>query len=358
MSFSFYRQERAGRPMSGGFVVLMAQFGLAYVLLRLFERIALPVRAPRLERRPPAPEAIRAISPAREPTEDFPRGARKVDWLHVGKRVIDDFSRHRIMALSAEMTFYSLLAIFPGVAALVSLYGLFLNPAAIESQMHALAGLMPGGGIDLLDAQIRTLVQTPNRSLGIGFVIGLAVALWSANSGMKSIFDAMNIVREREEERGFVRLTLVTLALTCGALLLVIVALAGMVAVPIVLSFIHAGGWAWAFWVARWPALFVLVAVNLALLYRCGPSRRDRSWRWITAGSGFASIAWLAASMLFSWYVANFGSYNKTYGSLGAAVGFMTWMWISGIVILLGAEIDAKAEEQMAPLANSIERKP
>jgi membrane protein len=274
------------------------------------------------------------------------QGRERVSWFALVKSVAINFNRHRVMALSAEMTFYSLLAIFPAIAALVSLYGLFADPVSIGADLQGLAGVLPSGAIELIGGEVKALVATPGKSLGLGFAAGLAIALWSANSGMKSVFDALNVVFEEVETRSFVALTLETLAITCAALVAVIVALAAIVAAPVALHF--AGGQDWSVLIAwgRWPALVVVVSLVLSVIYRFGPSRSEAKWRWLTPGSVVASIVWLATSMLFSWYVENFGNYNKTYGSLGAAVGFMTWMWLSGMIVLLGAEIDARTERR------------
>jgi len=181
------------------------------------------------------------------------------------------------------------------------------------------------------------------------FVFGLAVSLWSANAGMKTVFDALNIVYDEEEKRSFVRLNLQSLAFTLGAIAFLILAVGGIVAIPIVLNFLGLGsGLEWLIFLGRWPLLVVIIVLGLAVLYRYGPSRDTAQWAWVTPGGLVAVGLWLAASLLFSWYASNFGSYNETYGSLGAVIGFMTWIWLSAIVVLLGAEINAEAEHQTA----------
>ena len=268
-------------------------------------------------------------------------------WKGIISRTYADIGRNRILALSAGVTFYAILALFPAIAAFVSLYGLFANPVAINSQIQSLAGVMPGGAIEVIEGQISSLTHAGGGSLGLGFAIGLVTALWSANAGSKAIFDALNVVYGEEEKRGFMRLTLTSLAFTCGAIVFLAIILGALIAIPIALKFLDLGGASsWLLWAARWPALLVLVGLVLAVLYRFGPSIGKPKWRWVTPGSALASVVWLGASMLFSWYVSSFGSYNKTYGSLGAAVGFMTWMWISGIIVLIGADINAQSERQ------------
>ena len=179
--------------------------------------------------------------------------------------------------------------------------------------------------------------------------MGLAIALWSANQGIKALFDSLNIVYNETEKRSFLRLTVITLGFTLGIIVFLIVALAGVVVIPIVLQFIGLhGATAVLLRFARWPVMLVLVALFLAVIYRYGPSREHARWQWVSWGSAFAAIAWIAASLLFAWYVASFGSYNKTYGTLGAAVGFMTWIWISAAIVLLGGVLNAELEAQTA----------
>jgi membrane protein len=166
---------------------------------------------------------------------------------------------------------------------------------------------------------------------------------------MKSIFDALNIVYKEREKRGFIKLNLVSLAFTLAALLFVLLAIACIVALPAVFSSTDtSGGTALVAKFVRWPVLLLVIGLALAVLYRYGPSRSEPKWRWITWGSAFAAVGWIVVSILFSWYTANFGTYNKTYGSLGAVVGFMVWIWLSTAVILIGAELDAEMEHQTA----------
>ena len=166
---------------------------------------------------------------------------------------------------------------------------------------------------------------------------------------MKSLFDTLNIVYGEKEKRGFLMLNAVSLSFTLAGILFVLAALGAVVVIPVVLNFVGLSNFAdLMLRIARWPAMFVAVALAFALIYRYGPSREAPQWRWITWGSAVAAVLWLVASGLFSWYAASFGKFNETYGSLGAVIGFMTWLWISAIVILLGAELDAEMEHQTA----------
>ena len=270
-------------------------------------------------------------------------------WKDILLRVYNGISDDRILANAAGVTYYALLALFPGIAALVSIYGLFADPGAIISHVDAVAGFAPGGAIDVIRDQLARLSAQGGTTLGVSFLIGLVISLWSANSGIKALFDSLNVVYQEEEKRGFIRLNTVTLSFTITTIAFLLVALACVVALPVVLNhFPVPRVTSLLLDIARWPILLALVSLGLTLIYRYGPSRAEPRWQWITWGSAFAAIAWLAASALFSWYAAHFGSFNKTYGSLGAIIGFMTWMWLSIIVVLVGAKLNAEIEHQTA----------
>lgn len=276
------------------------------------------------------------------PTEIPAKGWKDILW-----RTYQEFGKDRITSVAAGVTYYALLAVFPAIAALVSIYGLFADPATIQDHLNTMSGFMPGGAMDIIGEQVKRIASKGGGALGFGFIFGLAVSLWSANAGMKAVFDALNIVNNEDEKRSFIRLNLTSLSFTLGAIVFILVALAGIVVLPIILNFIGLGsGTEWLLAIARWPLLLIGVTFGLSLIYRFGPSRDKAEWRWVTPGGIVAAVLWIAVSMLFSWYVSNFGSYNETYGSLGAVIGFMTWIWLSSIVVLLGAEINAEMEHQ------------
>jgi membrane protein len=270
-------------------------------------------------------------------------------WKDVAVRVYNEISDDRILIIAAGVTFYVLLALFPGIAGLIALYGLYADPGTVAQHLDNLSGVLPEGGLQIIREQIQRLTAQPAQRLGIATFIGLAVSLWSANGGMKGMFDALNVVYHEKEKRGFIHLNAVSLAFTLGLIVFVLLALAAVTIVPLALSYLglsHVMELLVRF--GRWPILLVVVGLVIALVYRYGPSRDKPQWRWITPGSAFASIAWLCGSALFSWYAANFGSYNATYGSLGAVIGFMIWLWLSNILILLGAKVNAEIEHQTA----------
>jgi membrane protein len=289
-----------------------------------------------------------AAEPGRGREADSPTQIPAQGWKDVLWRVYGRFGHDRVLAIAAGVTFYALLAIFPAIAALVSLYGLFADPGTVQSHLNTLGSFLPGGALDIVGEQVKRIASKPGGTLGFGFVIGLGTALWSANAGMKAVFDALNIVYQEDEKRGFIKLNLVSLTFTLSAIAFILLAMGGVVVLPIVLKWLPIGGPVveWTLSILRWPILLAGVMAGLAAVYRWGPSRDDAQWKWITPGSIFAAVIWVGGSMLFSWYVSKFGSYNETYGSLGAAIGFMTWIWLSTIIVLLGAEINAETEHQ------------
>jgi membrane protein len=267
-------------------------------------------------------------------------------WKDILLRVWKNIGEDRVMLVAAGVTFYCLLAIFPAIAALVAIYGFFSDPASISSHVDKLSGVMPGGALDVIRNQMNQVASQGPSKLGVAFIISFLVSLWSANAGIKSILDALNLVYDEPEKRGLIRLNLLSLAFTVAAILFILVAIACIAALPAVASSQLQGATAVIAQIVRWPILFIIIAVGLAFVYRYGPSRAEPQRRWITWGSAFASIAWIAVSLGFSWYAANFGSYNKTYGSLAAVVVLMFWLWLSAAIILIGAELDAEMEHQ------------
>ncbi len=270
-------------------------------------------------------------------------------WKDIIVRIYKEIGDDRVVPLAAGVTYYALLAIFPAIAALVSIFGLFADTAVISEQLRGLSSFIPAGAIEVIEEQLRRLASQGEQALGLTFVTGLLLSLWSSNAGMKALFDSLNIVYDEIEKRSFIRLNAISLAFTFGAIVFIMLALFAVVVLPVALKFVGLERQTeFLLTVLRWPAIFVVVAFAVALIYRHGPSREKAKWRWLTWGSVVASLLWIGVSMLFSWYATNFGNYNETYGSLGAVVGFMVWIWLSTITVLLGAELDAEMEHQTA----------
>lgn len=332
---------RAWRPLLSAIGVI----GTAYLVLDGARRELPPGRASAPARTPNgwAPhDQAGADSQADSPAEIPAPG-----WRETLKRTAKKFSDNQLMSQAAGVTFYALLAIFPAITAVVSIYGLFADPASIKSHVDMLGTLLPSGGMEIITDQINRLTQNPPGRLGLGAVLGILAAVWSANQGSKAMFSALNVVYGEREQRGFITLTAVSLAMTAGAIVFLLVGLGAVVLVPLLLErFGLSGVFDATASLLRWPLIVLVLTLMLSVLYRFGPSRPLAAWRWVTWGGAVAAIAWVILSIAFSWYVAHFGSYNKTYGSLGAAIGFMTWIWLSGTVVLLGGQLNAELEMQ------------
>lgn len=270
-------------------------------------------------------------------------------WKDTVWRVWQSLGEDHISLVSAGTAFFLLLAIFPALTAFVSTYGLVADPATIQGHVEMLRGVTPEAAIEIIETQLTRLVEQGDTTHGVTFLIGLAAALWSANAGMKSLFEAMNVAYGEAEERSFIWLNIISLTVTIGAMVLLVLFLVAIGVVPAVIAFMGLdGALGWVVSLLRWPVILVLGGLALAVLYRVGPSREPARWRWITPGSVFASAGLLVASMLFSFYLSNFADYNETYGSLGAVIALMMWLWISAMVILIGAELNAELEHQTA----------
>lgn len=276
------------------------------------------------------------------PSEIPGRGWKDILW-----RTYQEIGRDRVLLVAAGVTFYLLLAFVPALAALISLYGLFADPATIGEHVKQLSGAIPDGAMEIIDDQLKRLSAQGETTLGLTSAISLAVVLWSANAGVKALFEAMNVAYDEEEKRSFVKLNLLSLAFTLGTIASIILLLGTAVLLPVILEGLGVAG-EFVIRIASIAALTLLLTVALAALYRWGPSRETAKWRWITPGAVLTIIVTIVASVLFSWYVSNFGSYNATYGSLGTVVGFMTWMWITMIILVCGAELNSEAEHQTA----------
>ena len=245
------------------------------------------------------------------------------------------------------MAFFGFLSLFPAIIAAVLAYGLFADPKQIRDQAESVATALPSAARDLLLQQIETLTATPQQSLGIGLIISLAAALWSASGGVGHLMSAVNSAYDEEETRGFVRRKTLALLLTLGAIVFSLVTIGLIAVAPVVLDandmsvLMRLGLEA-----ARWLLLLGAVTVALAVVYRIAPDRDAPKLSWVSVGALVATVVWLVVSLAFSLYVDNFGSYGETYGSLAAVVVLLLWLWITVYVILLGAEINAESEEQ------------
>ena len=294
-----------------------------------------------------------ALPHERDAQAGNPPAAGRANWKTILWRLYERSNDDRLLATAGGVVFFGLLAVFPAVTALVSSYGLFADPATIGSNLQTLALMLPEGSFQIVQDQIARVLTKGTGALGGTFLFGLALALWSANAGVKAIIDALNVAHEVRESRSFIRLNLLSLALTAGGIAALLLMVAAVVAFPLAidrigldLGFGPESGFILG--LARWPLLFIVLLVALSVLYRFGPDRPVARWEWMEAGTLAAAALWIAGSAALSWYLSNFGNYNATYGSLGAAIGLMMWMWMSATIVLFGAELNSEIERQTA----------
>ena len=270
-------------------------------------------------------------------------------WRDILVRVVWALPEDRVLSTAGGVAFFALLSVFPALATVVSLYGLFSDAASIPGHLALLDGLVPDGVLLLVAQELTRVASQRTDALGFAFTTGLAIALWSANSGVAALFDALNVVYREREKRSLLRFYATTFLFTLGGIVFMLSAVGAVVVLPVALGLLGMATQAErVVSILRWPLLLLAIMAALALVYRFGPSRRLAKWRWVSWGSAVAALLWIAASMLFSWYVASFDSYNRVYGSLGAGIGFVTWIWISAVIVLAGAELNAEMEHQTA----------
>ncbi|HEY4029548.1 MAG TPA: YihY/virulence factor BrkB family protein [Caulobacteraceae bacterium] len=280
---------------------------------------------------------------ANAPDEIPPRGWRDILW-----RAWKEFNEDQILNVSAGVAFFGVLALFPGMAAFVSLYGLFADVGEAQAHLAALAGVIPADTLTFIGQEMTRIAASKSASLSLTFAFSFLLSIWSANAGVKGLFSGLNVAYEEREKRSFLKLNLTSLAFTVLLLVFLAVAMAAVVAAPVAMQALYLDPQSRILAALRWPGLLLVVMAGLSILYRFGPSREQPRWRWVTVGGSVAALGWLAVSLLFSWYVASFAHYDVTYGSIGAVVGFMTWLWLTATVILLGAELNAEVEHQTA----------
>ena len=271
----------------------------------------------------------------------------KRGWKDILLRTKDEIAEDHVSLIAAGVAFYALLAIFPGIAAMMAIAGLVVQPSFIADQINQIAAVMPKEAAQIVIDQAIAIAGSREGGLGLAAVVGIILALWSASAGMSSMMEGLNVAYDEEEKRGFVKRTFVRLALTIGVIIGFLLTALAMVAVPAVLHFVPLGGLSdTLIMLVRWPIVAAIAVVGLAIMYRYGPSRDHPEWKWVTPGAIAAVVLWLVASVAFAFYVRNFGSYNETFGSLGGVVIMLMWLWISAYIVLLGGELDSEMEAQ------------
>lgn len=275
------------------------------------------------------------------------------------KALLSAIKRDRLSLVAAAVGFRAVLSVFPALAAVVSLYGLLADDAAARSHADAIGAVVPADVQRLLHSELRRLAATAANTLGAGLIVGILVALWSAQQGTAALLQALNIVYQVQERRGFLRRTVLSLALTGAAVIVAVLLLAAVVLVPSLIGSLPGTRLAGVVTrVLRWPALAVLTLLALEALYHWGPSRARPRWRWVSWGSALGTMLWLLGSYGFSFYIEHFGSYDRTYGSVAAVFILLTWLYLAGYVVLLGAEVNALQKPSPAKPALPVKKVP
>ncbi len=278
---------------------------------------------------------------------ESPRQIPKAGWRDILLRVKEEISRKNLSMIAAGVAFYAFFAIFPALVAMVSLFGLFSDPQQVHEYISVLAQVVPPEAFRRIDEQLSRIAATSGGALTVGFFGGLAVALWSTARGIKALMAALNITYGEEESRGLLRYNGLALLLTLVAIVFFLLAAGLVIFFPAIIGFLGLpDALETSLSLLRWPLLIACVMLALAVLYRYAPDRSQPYWRWVSWGAVIATVLWIVVSVLFSWYVSNFGDYNQTYGALGAVIILLFWFWITAFIVILGAEFNAEMEHQ------------
>ena len=278
---------------------------------------------------------------------ETPTDIPALGWKDIAFRVKDEIAADRVGLIAAGVAFYGLLALFPAITALIAISGLLVEPSQIVDQLESLSGLMPEEVITIVTKQATAVAGSREGGLGLAALFGVLVALYSASKGMASLIEGINVAYDEEEKRGFIRLKLVTFALTLFLMIGLLIALMATLGLPAVLAVLELGAvFEFLMTAGLWIGLFCLTVFGLSVLYRYAPSRDEPEWKWASPGAVISCLIWVVASAGFAFYVGNFGSYNESFGTLAGVIVLLMWFWISAFIILLGAELNAEMEAQ------------
>ncbi len=309
-------------------------------------------RGRRTDESPAKIVAEEAPSPANDPhgrTAEHPKQIPQRGWRDIVARVWQNLGRDNASLVAAGIGLNALLAVFPGLAVVISVYGMFSSPQEVANDLRPFLGVLPGDAAKLLLYQLQSMTTPADSTLGFGAVAASLVALWNSRQGMSALMTATNIAYNEPERRSFLRQIALSLAFSAGAMVIFVVMLVTGVAVPLVLRAVPIGQYATtALLVFRWVLLWLFAGLSLSIAYHYAPDRQPPKWRWVTWGSVIAATLWLLGSLAFAAYVQNFGSYGKTYGALGGVIVLLMWFYLAGFTIVLGAEINAEMEHQTA----------
>jgi membrane protein len=280
---------------------------------------------------------------------DSPGQIPRAGWRDILLRTWEQMGEDHVSMVAAGVAFYGLLALFPAITAVISIWGLMFDPQTILQQVEQVSGILPEEARAVVADQATTIAAGAGAGVSLAAIGGILLALYSAMKGVKSLIEGLNIIYDEEEKRGFIKLNLLALVLTLALVFIMIGTLGLLVVYPVVVDAFGFSSIVQALVsLARWPLLGLVAVVGMAILYRYGPSRDRPKWRWVSGGAVAATLLWIVASIAFSIYMQYFGNYNETYGTLGAAIALLTWFWISAFVLLMGAELDSEIEHQTA----------
>ena len=270
-------------------------------------------------------------------------------WKDIGLRVKDEWGDDNVGMAAAAVAFYSFLAIIPAMAALVSILGLVARGRDPEEVIDDLFGALPPEARELMAGQLEAITASSSSALSFGLVLAIVLSIWTASGAMSQLINTINIVYDENETRGWIRRKLIALGLTFGAIVFVAAAVFSVVALPAIIDRTGFGiGTRRLLGVLIWPGLAIGFMLALAVLYRVCPDRRPARWRWVSVGSVLGLVAWIAVTLGFRVYVSSFGSYNETYGSLAGVIVSLFWLWLTAVIILMAAEVNAELEHQTA----------
>lgn len=267
------------------------------------------------------------------------------DWVAIGKLSFAEIEQDNVSIVAAGVAFFSMLAIFPMITAGLSIYGFFADPAIAQQQLLAISGLLPGDVWVLINDQVQAVTGSSNKAIGFKIALGILAALWASGAGIRAMMRGLNIAYGEVDNRNFIVSSTIAVAFTLGAILMMFISLLVIIGVPSILTVLKLDGiTAGLTKILPWTLLIFAFGISCAVLYRYGPSRRPAKLRWVLPGVVFATLSWLLISAGFSKFVSAFGTYNKTYGSLGAVIILLVWLWLTNWVIIVGAEINGEME--------------
>lgn len=308
-----------------------------------------PLSSASSESAPLAGAATAGLDPTRGRDARLPGEIPRLGWWDIARRVFARVGEESFGVLSAGIAFYAMLAVFPALGAIVTLYALAFDPSGVQAQFDSLAGILPAEVAEIFRDQLSALASREQQSLGFGVLIGVLFAVWSARRGVDALVRAVTIAYRERETRNFLKLNALTYGLTLGAVMVILTTLALLVALPALLAWLPLSQLASTLSrAAGWVLFVAVIMLSIGVLYRVGPPRASPRWRWLSVGALLATALWVLGSAGFSVYVGSFGTYNETYGTLGAIIVLLLWLYVSAYAIVLGALVNAEMEHQTA----------